>query len=151
MARANRINKLFQEFIDNLNGKTIASYFQIDHSTYTFSRLDDSTFEFKVRNESFPKCVFEKVPIELSMKIIGFLYQCTCVTYHITFPADYPFKPPQWNLQTILAPQLYVDALHVLTHQYDNSWSPAISIEKDILNMIHCIESVSDGHFKRLV
>ena len=68
----------------------------------------------------------------------------------IHFPADYPFKPPQWTLQTIVAPQLYVDAMYVLAHQYDNSWSPAISIEKDVLNMIHCIESVSDGHFKRL-
>ena len=90
------------------------------------------------------------IPIELSIKISGFLYECTSVTYHVILPGDYPYKPPQWLLQTIVAPQLYVDAMYVLAHQYDNSWSPAISIEKDVLNMIHCIESVSDGHFKRL-
>jgi hypothetical protein len=139
MARARRIDRLFTEFKENLHGQSIADYFQIDHSKYELSRVDPNTFEFKVSYEVFPRYALD-LPIELSMKIVGYLYEQTEIHYHIRIPNDYPFKPPKWIMQTITPPQLYEDALCVLNYRYDKDWSPAITIEKDVLNMIECIE-----------
>jgi len=139
MARERRINKLFTEFKENLHGKSIADHFQIDHSKYDLKRIDAQTFEFKVSYEVFPSYALD-LPIELSMKIVGYLYEHTEIEYQIRIPNDYPFKPPKWVMQTITPPQLYQDALCVLNYRYDKDWSPAITIEKDVLNMIECIE-----------
>jgi hypothetical protein len=139
MARARRIDRLFTEFKENLHGQSIADYFQIDHSKYELSRVDPNTFEFKVSYEVFPSYALD-LPIELSMKIVGYLYERTEIQYQIRIPNDYPFKPPKWVMQTITPPQLYTNALCVLNYRYDKDWSPAITIEKDVLNMIECIE-----------
>lgn len=139
MARERRIGKLFTEFQENLDGQSIADYFQIDHSKYDLKRIDEQTFEFKVSYEVFPRYALD-LPIELSMKIVGYLYEHTEIEYQIRIPNDYPFKPPKWVMQTITPPQLYTDALCVLNYRYDKDWSPAITIEKDVLNMIECIE-----------
>jgi hypothetical protein len=45
MARVRRITHLLNEFKANLQGKSIADYFQIDHSKYDLTRIDDQTFE----------------------------------------------------------------------------------------------------------
>jgi ubiquitin-protein ligase len=143
MARTRRIARLFDEFNHNLKGKSIADYFQIDHSKYDLKKMEDQLFEFKVSYELFPQCALD-LPIELSMKIAGYLYEHIEVYYHIRIPNDYPFKPPVWTMQTILAPKIYNDAVQVLNHRYDNSWSPAITMEKDVLNMIECIEGLKN-------
>ena len=73
MARERRIGKLFTEFQENLHGQSIADYFQIDHSKYDLKRINEQTFEFKISYEVFPSCALD-LPIELSMKIVGYLY-----------------------------------------------------------------------------
>jgi hypothetical protein len=143
MARERRITRLFTEFKENLHGQSIADYFQINHSKYDLKQVDPNTFEFKISYEVFPRYALE-LPIELSMKIIGYLYEHTEIYYQIRIPNDYPFKPPLWVMQTITPPQVYKDALCVLNHRYDKDWSPAITIEKDVLNMIECIEFQKD-------
>ena len=139
MTRPLRITRLFDEFNKNLKGQSIAEYFQITHSKYDLKKVDDQTFEFKISYELLPRCALD-LPIELSMKIAGYLYEYTTIDYQIRIPNDYPFKPPEWIMLTIAPPQLYNDALCVLNYRYDKDWSPAITIEKDILNMIDCIE-----------
>jgi hypothetical protein len=139
MARERRLTKLFTEFTENLHGQSIADYFQINHSKYDLKRIDEQTFEFKITYEIFPRYALD-LPIELSIKIVGYLYEHTEIYYHIRIPNDYPFRPPEWIMQTITPPQLYNDALTVLNYRYFMDWSPAITIEKDVLNMIECIE-----------
>ena len=139
MTRPLRITRLFDEFNKNLKGQSIAEYFQITHSKYDLKKVDDQTFEFKISYELLPRCALD-LPIELSMKIAGYLYEYTTIDYQIRIPNDYPFKPPEWIMLTITAPQLYKDALSVLNYRYYQDWSPAITMEKDVLNMIDCIE-----------
>ena len=143
MARPRRIARLFDEFTDNLKEKSIAEYFQITHSQYDLKKIDDQTFEFKISYELLPQCALD-LPIELSIKINGYLCGCTQIRYQIHIPDDYPFKPPKWVMQTTTPPQVYTNALCVLNYRYDKDWSPAITIEKDILNMIECIEFQKD-------
>ena len=139
MSRTRRITNLFNEFNKNLKGQSIAEYFQITHSKYDLKKVNDQTFEFKISYELLPRCALD-LPIELSIKIAGYLYEHTTIYYQIRIPNDYPFKPPEWIMLTIAPPQLYNDALCVLNHRYNKDWSPAITIEKDVLNMIDCIE-----------
>ena len=139
MARVRRIARLFDEFTHNLQGQSIAEYFQITHSQYDLKKVDDQTFEFKISYELLPQCALD-LPIELSIKIAGYLYEHTTIYYQIRIPNDYPFKPPEWIMLTIAPPQLYKDALSVLNYRYYHDWSPAITMEKDVLNMIDCIE-----------
>jgi len=141
MSRTRRINRLFDEFTHNLKGQSIADYFQIDHSKYDLKKIEDQLYEFKVSYELFPRCALD-LPIELSMKIAGYLYEYRSIYFHIRIPNDYPFKPPEWIMLSITAPQIYNDAVQILNHRYDNSWSPAITMEKDVLNMIECIEGL---------
>lgn len=143
MARVRRITHLLNEFKANLQGKSIAEYFQIDHSKYDLKRIDDQTFEFKISFEVFRPYALD-LPIELSMKIAGYLYEYTRIYYQIQIPNDYPFKPPRWIMQTISPPKLYDDAVHVLNYRYSKDWSPAITMEKDVLNMIDTIECVKN-------
>lgn len=143
--RIQRINKLFCDFITNLGNETIASYFQIDHSKYTLTKWTDDVYLFKVICESFPKYVFPLLPIELSMKISSFLYTKDVIEYSVFFTMDYPFKPTKWLLlgSAQPSPDKYKAAMYYQNKRYDESWSPAITIEKDILNMIDSIELMS--------
>ena len=142
--RERRIVRNYQEFKNRLGNDNIAAYFQINHSSYSLSQLEPSVFKFIIQQETYPKFILDDLPVELSIKIIGFLFVRTRVMYHIQYPIDYPFKPTKWVMKTILPPKLYMDALYVLMHQYDDSWSPAINIETDILNMIYSIEQRRD-------
>ena len=143
MARVRRITRLFDEFNHNLRGQSIAEYFQITHSKYDLKKIDDQTFDFTNSYELLPRYALD-LPIELSIKIAGYLYEHTTIYYQIRIPNDYPFKPPEWIMLTISPPQLYKDALSVLNYRYYQDWSPAITIEKDVLNMIECIEGLKN-------
>ena len=143
MARVRRITRLFDEFNHNLRGQSIAEYFQITHSKYDLKKIDDQTFDFTISYELLPRYALD-LPIELSIKIAGYLYEHTTIYYQIRIPNDYPFKPPEWIMLTISPHQLYKDALSVLNYRYYQDWSPAITIEKDVLNMIECIEGLKN-------
>jgi hypothetical protein len=137
--RERRIARNYEDFKSRLGQNSISDYFQIKHSTYSLSHLDPNTFQFIIQQESFPKYIFDDLPIELSIKIIGFLYNYKKIIYEIQFPLDYPFKPTKWIMKKP-ASKLYTEALYILMRQYNDSWSPAITLETDILNMIHSIE-----------
>lgn len=137
--RASRMNRLYQEFKEN--APNIAAYFQMKDVQYTFELLPDNLFQFKIIHETLPPYVFPTLPTELSIHISTFLYSRNEIEYQVKYPEDYPFKPPKWTLLTILTPEAYKRAAVILNYQYGLSWSPAISVEKDVLNMIGMIQS----------
>jgi len=140
MKRIARIAKLHKEFRDN--APDIAAYFGMKNVEYTFEFTAPDIFHFHIIHEApVTPCVFPTLPTEVSIHIAKFLYSKQTVAYRIDYPPDYPFKPPKWTLLTILAPLPYQCATHILNYQYDRDWSPAISVEKDVLNMIGTIES----------
>jgi len=134
-----RIAKLYKEFSDN--APNIAKYFGIQGVEYELHFTPPYIFHFKIIREYLPSYVFPILPNELSVHIAKFLYTKKEIVYLIDYPADYPFKPPKWTLLTVLTPLYYEHATHILNYQYDLDWSPAISVEKDVLNMIGTIES----------
>lgn len=140
MKRIARIEKLYKEFREN--APNIASYFQIKDDEYTLDFTAPDIFHFKILQETLPPYVFPTLPTEMSIHIAKFLYVKKEIVYRIDYPPDYPFKPPKWNLQTILTPPAYKLATHILNYQYDRHWSPAITVEKDVLNMIGTISCI---------
>ena len=140
MKRIQRIERLYNEFRDN--APNIASYFQIKDAEYTLVFTSPDKFHFTIIHENLTPYVFPTLPMEMSIHIAKFLYSKKEIVYHIDYPQDYPFKPPKWTLQTIMAQPYYKRATHILNHQYDLYWSPAISVEKDILNMIGTISCI---------
>jgi len=140
MKRIARIAKLHKEFREN--APDIAAYFGMKDVEYKFDFTAPDIFHFKIIHEApLPPYVFPTIPNELSIHIAKFLYCKKVVVYRIDYPQDYPFKPPKWTLMTMLAPLPYRCATLILNYQYDRCWSPAISVEKDVLNMIGTIES----------
>jgi hypothetical protein len=134
--RCARIHKHYTEFMFQLHGQTISQYFQIKEFECTLTKITPEGFTFDVEKESFPRYVFPTLPTELSMRISGFLYDHHKAEYILTFPEDYPFKPPCWSLLYANPIKKYTLAAIYLNKQYEHSWSPAITLEKDVLNMI---------------
>jgi len=131
-----RIHRLYDEFLQNVKG-TIQSHFQISHSTYKLYRASTREFLFTIYQETCP-FVHVQLPSELNIYINTFLYEYAIVTYLLVFPSDYPFHPPVWSVSkssTNISKQ-FERIVHYQNHRYSISWSPAITIEKDILNMI---------------
>jgi hypothetical protein len=134
--RQARIHRHYEEFVYHLNGKTISEYFQIKEFECKLTKITPEGFLFEVKQETFPTYVFPTLPTELSIHISNFLYTSQEAEYVLTFPEEYPFKPPHWLLLSSRPVAKYILATNYLNKQYESSWSPAITLEKDILNMI---------------
>lgn len=125
----------------------IEDYFQISHSKYKLTRRTNREYKFEIRKE---KCNFVGIdlPTELRIYVNSFLYEFKIVSYKMIVPNDYPFKAPQWSLEHININPTKQDELAVYyqNQRYNESWSPVISFEKDILNMIDAYETCLDNY-----
>lgn len=84
------------------------------------------------------------LPLEIINLITSFGDDYISITTKVIYPSDYPFCPPIWslvdvqhNINTSLNLNDYYEYL-VDSHnsQYNTDWSPAIHIDKDLLDFI---------------
>jgi hypothetical protein len=134
------LNHSYTSFMSNLENTCISDYFQIQHYTCTLLRLSESDFTFTIYCEKMKNYAFSQLPIELSIYISNYLYQRINVTYKMVYPITSPFKPPIWSLlyDTSTDYVNYEYISHFLNKQYYLDWTPAISFEKNILNLLEC-------------
>ena len=121
----------------------IEDYFQITHSKYKLKQHTVREYIFTIYKEHGYSVGID-LPIELRIYIHTFLYEYKVVSYKITIPSDYPFKPPLWSVDTIctnVPTKRDTLAVYYQNHRYNVSWSPVITFEKDILNMIDSYET----------
>jgi hypothetical protein len=131
---ARRITSLLTTFNEHLNGKSIQDYFDIRKLTFTLTREDPLLFSFQCKQcESYDLSQLE-LPTDVQNYIHSYLFKDICVEYTITYGPDYPFKPPVWTLKNENASYLKITHIHNSDNIHD--WSPAITIEKDMLAMI---------------
>jgi len=133
------LDNMYLSFLFNLDDKCISDYFQIPHYTCTLLRNSPTEFTITIYRETMQNYAFPKLPIDLSVYISGYLYECINVSYTLVFPLDSPFKPPTWALlhdKTNGTRVNYMYVSHLLNKQYKVDWSPAMSLEKTILNLI---------------
>lgn len=127
-----RLTLLFKSFNENLKGQSIHEYFNIDTTVFTLSRDDYLLFTFHcVHHEKYDISKLS-VPDDIITHILLFLPQEIRIQYKIIYSTDYPFKPPLWNSENELCSK--ITNMHNSENKYD--WSPAMTIEKDILSMI---------------
>lgn len=122
-----RLNNLFEQFQQI---SSIEDHFQIEGYTFQVERINDTTFHFN----STTLVNFElELPEELTCHIKSYLIEKTSV--EIKYPPDYPFRCPHFSLVAGIEKPGVV----ILNYAYDRDWSPAITFEKDILNLIQYI------------
>ena len=131
---ARRITTLLSEFNEHLNGQTIQDYFDIRTLTFSLSREDHLLFSFQCNQyESYDLSQLQ-LPTDVQTYIHSYLFKDICIQYTITYGTDYPFKPPLWTLKNENISYLKITNIHNAYNIHD--WSPAITIEKDMLGMI---------------
>jgi ubiquitin-protein ligase len=142
-----RINNLYTLFLQSLNDVSIADYFQIKNYTYALTQNSPTAFTFTMHGMKLHHCVFQQLPIDLSIHISKYLYEKTNVVYSLVFPMDYPFKHPMWSLveDTSNTKIRHEYASHFMNKQHEVSWSPSITLEKNVLNMIECLLVLTDS------
>ena len=89
---------------------------------------------------------FNELPKEINRHIMEYGGVKFCMRIQITPPSDYPFHPSTWTIKElfntissyvdIVEHMRYLVNLHVETTCMYRNWSPAITIEKDILSFI---------------
>lgn len=142
-ARQLRLHKMKQNFTENLNGLSIAEYFQIPNIKIILTDNDEIyTCKFHYEKTNFT-CL--NLPFEINCIVLSYLYEHYLVNFSITIPPDYPFKHPTWNIESgINIPINYKHAVIFQNSRYKYSWSPSITLEKDILNMIEATNKIYD-------
>ena len=125
-----RLNNLYEQF---QKIPSIEDHFQIQGYTFDVIRLGDTTFQFQSKVK-VPTLELD-LPIDMLRHIEEYLTDVAQI--QIQYPPDYPFKCPKFSL--ISGKQKYDVGLSVLNYGYDRDWSPSITFEKDILNLIQYI------------
>ena len=123
-----RLNNLYEEF---QRIHSIENHFQITRYTFNVARIDPSTFHF-ISSKIAPRIELE-LPEDIVDHIKSYLIEKTCI--EIKYPRDYPFKCPRFSIVS----GIEFPGVSILNYAYDRDWSPAITFEKDILNLIQHI------------
>jgi hypothetical protein len=148
LSRFNRFETICNQPLDK--------YFGLQHNYDKFDILPTRTndkIELLIRVEKKYYYDFGSLPTDMSRVISEYLSKFIYICVEITFPYDYPFKPPKYallytkhNLNVPINLENYYKGI-VINHnlQYKRDWSPAIEIVKDILDFIRKI-----NHFEYL-
>jgi ubiquitin-protein ligase len=140
-----RIIRMLEEFKMNLNGRTIKNYFDIQQNVdFKLKKHKEHSclFSFKYGEDPFIYNI-SNLPQDINRYIKTFINKNYIVRFDLNFPEDYPFKPPQWELNSpIINKQLNKEIdciIKIHNYKYKNDWSPWIMIEKDVLFMIESL------------
>jgi hypothetical protein len=137
---ARHLQNIYISFMFNLGDMSISEYFQILHYTFTLVKKSDVEFIFNIYREKMRNYSFPQLPFELSAYISNYLYERIDITYLLVYPPTFPFRPPIWSLLHDKSNNMhnYAYVSHFINKQYEMDWSPSITIEKTVLNLIEC-------------
>ena len=151
IGRFNRFETICKEPLDQ--------YFGLQHNYDKFyiipKKTDINKIELLIQVEK--KCYydFHSLPTDMSRVISDYLPHFIYICVEITFPSDYPFKPPKYKLLYTKhnLSNLYINLDNyykgiVINHnlQYLRDWSPATDIIMDVLDFVRKI-----NHFEYLL
>ena len=144
-----RLDAFFQKF----ENKSLEDYFELNQNDGSLKVCVDRIHENEMiltiqKQKECPVYDFDVLPLELSRMISVYNAQIIHMQLKIVFSPDYPFSQPIWSLmnveQTFLSPPINLQDYYsylVDNHnsQYSIFWTPAIDVEKDILDFIRKI------------
>jgi hypothetical protein len=143
------------KFEKNFKKVDLANYYQLkqcpDESTTIKTTLQSNTLLLAIRYQRSVTPQNIRLPNEIIRHIYGYLlYQIELHT-KIDYSIDYPFAPPIWYIESVqhnlphtgyhpfYLLDYYIDKIHQHNRLYNrlllegNQWTPAISVENDIL------------------
>lgn len=141
-----RMKLMMEQFKTNLNEMSIEQYFQIANTQIILKQIQFNELILNYKYKIFQLVNINNLPIELNMNILSYVHEYSFATYKVKIPEDYPFKPPFWSLENVKTNinWNHLFAAHFQNHRYMMSWSPSLSLEKDVLNMIEAIDKTKD-------
>jgi hypothetical protein len=122
-------------FKQNLDGRTLDEYYQLESMKVALERLDAYKFQLTCikKTQYIPPNL--SLPLEILRLITSFVTYSDRTVFAFVCTNDYPFAPPIWELSE---PRDEMDE-HVLLHNYENSvpgnWCMQC-MEADILQML---------------
>jgi len=153
--------KRYSKFIRNLNGDTIENYFGIINKPETNVRIsiirDGNDVLLDILFEKTYSFDIVKLPVVINEIIATYATDIINIKIKINHYDDYPFRTPVWFLTTLFyninsplnLPDYYkyiIDNHNNRFNKCNKDWSPAIDVEKDILEFISKI-----NHFDYLL
>ncbi len=151
-SRFKRFEQLYQTY-------PLVKYFELKHNYDVFeivpqkTDMDKLTLHIKVVKKHYHN--FKYLPSDINNLISEYLPEYIYICVEITFPPDYPFKPPIYTLLStkynivnyiISIDSYYASIVDNHNLQYKREWTPAMDIEKDVLSFICRI-----NHFEYLL
>ena len=153
-----RVNSRYNTFISHLNNSSIEDYFGIINQPnknlkFTTKREGEDIY-FEISFLKSYNIDINMFPKEINNIISSYASDFINIRLKIQHLDCYPFKAPLWSLLDVLynikLPLNLNDYYNYIVKnhndKYNSDWSPAISIEKDILEFIQKI-----NHFDTLL
>jgi hypothetical protein len=148
----------YDRFVNKLNNYSIENYFGIINEpnkklNFTTKREENEVY-FTVSFVKSYNIDIRELPKEINDIISSYASEFININLKILHYNNYPFHPPEWCLSKILCniklpfdiKDYYNYIIKNHNDKYKNDWSPAIDIEKDILEFIQKI-----NHFEMLI
>jgi hypothetical protein len=120
----------------NLHGRTLDEYYQLDSMKVDLARLDIYNFQLTcTKKKQYIPPNITKLPLELLRHISSFVTYFDRTVLGFTCTNNYPFDPPFWELKEYRDDRVE----HVFRHNYEYSvpgnWSMQC-MDTDILQML---------------
>ncbi len=157
-----RIERFHKEFegVDMAKYFNLSSDIRIYHTLNNQQDIREPKIQLRIKYLRVDPCPRLLLPIELVSLIQSYLIDRIELLLEVTYPRNYPFLPPQWELVEVnhnlhghihtcwhgemTLPYYYRDK--VREHNESNRfWSPAISIPSDLLEFIRRV-----NHFEEM-
>ena len=148
----------YNTFLSHLNNSSIENYFGIINQpnktlNFTIKREENEVY-FTISFVKYYNIDIKRLPKEINDIISTYASDSINIKLKILHYDDYPFKHPVWSLLDVFyninLPINLIEYYNYIVKnhndRYNMDWSPAICIEKDILEFIQKI-----NHFDALI
>lgn len=146
----NYLNLYMEQLESTLKDTTFEKFWGLDESIEIRKKTTTAPIlDISINYSKTHFIEFKNLPIEISRIISDFLTDKIDIRTRIIYPPSYPFRNPEWTLISVIhnSPKQLLDEYYrekIANHNCENrsSWSPAIKIDKDILNFFVTIEDL---------
>ena len=130
------IDLFYNCFNQNLNGRSLDAYYQLDSMKVALERLNTYNFQLTcVKKKQYIPPNISNLPLEILRHISSFVTYSDRTVIGFFCTNNYPFAPPFWELKEYRDDRVE----HVFRHNYEYSvpgnWSMQC-METDILQML---------------
>jgi hypothetical protein len=131
--RIERIDRSYTQFLNVVNKQPITRHYTIsDEYTITVTRIAEDVFMVFITYENKPPLIAQlQLPSDIHMYIKSFLHTKHKINSFLSYPNQYPFRPPAWTIVNSSI-ELKKEMIQ-FNKSLEESWLPCLNFENDIL------------------